>query len=210
MDVFSALCWGCCVFRILGEIFFQDGPQAGSRLPDITLGRFSQWHDVSDPGRRRLKGLRLLSTVNKSSRPLREPWFRALLWFSGRVSFFFFFLFFLFYSPHRARGRIKDWWELSESVYCSRDPRMCYEWEDCVAVLPHRGCRGCRSAGECLTIKVGLFILFFFFHPPPFSLHSVRGELRAAYSYAKCDEILLVTVRGAFTFPWTHASRAQL
>lgn len=43
-----------------------------------------------------------------------------------------------FYSlrPHGARGRIKDWWELSESVYCSRDPRLCYEWVDCVAVLP--------------------------------------------------------------------------
>lgn len=87
---------------------------------------------------------------------------------------------------------------------------MCYEWEGCVAVLPHRGCRGCRSAGECLTIKVGLFILFFS-SPRLLSLCTVYGgELRAAYSYVKCDEILLVTVRGAFTFPWTHASRAQL
>lgn len=68
------------------------------------------------------------------------------------------------------------------------------------------------TAPECLTIKVGLFILCFFFFllPPLFSLHSVQGELRAAYSYVKCDEILLVTVRGAFTFPWTHALPAQL
>lgn len=34
--------------------------------------------------------------------------------------------------PCGARGGIKDWWGLSESVYCSRAPCMCYEWEDCV------------------------------------------------------------------------------
>lgn len=39
--------------------------------------------------------------------------------------------------------------------------------------------------------------MFFFFPflPPPFSLHSVQGELRAAYSSVKCCEILLVTVK---------------
>lgn len=83
-----------------------------------------------------------LSTVNKSSRPLLEPW---MCWIPAS---FCFFLQGCFYSlrPHGALGRIKDWWELSESVYCSRDPRMCYEWEDCVAALPPRS-----SWGWCST-----------------------------------------------------------
>lgn len=67
-----------------------------------------------------------------------------------------------FYSPHRARGRIKDWWELSESVYCSRDPCMCYEWEDCVAVLPHRSSWG-RHSTEVFDNQGWIVYPFFFF-----------------------------------------------
>lgn len=63
-----------------------------------------------------------------------------------------------FHWPCRARGGIKDWWELSESVYCSRDPCMCYEWEDCVAVLPHRSSQAWHSVWQSR-----LDCLFFFF-----------------------------------------------
>lgn len=56
-----------------------------------------------------------------------------------------------------------------------------------------------EAALRCLTLKVGLFILFFFPQPStPSHLHSL---CTAAYSHTERDEILLVAARGAFSFP---------
>lgn len=140
-----------------------------------------------------------LSTVNKSSRPLLEPWMcwiPASFWFCSEV----------FYSlrPHGAGGRIKDWWELSESVYCSRDPRMCYEWEDCVAVFPHRSSWGWHSTEVFDNQGWIVFFSSLFFSLSADSLWIARelwvGHSRV-YSDVKCDEMLVVSGREAFIFP---------
>lgn len=67
------------------------------------------------------------------------------------------------------------------------------------------------TAKECLTIKVRLFFppsLFLFLAQSIASLW-IAGALKVAnstvYSGVKCDEILVLSGREAFTFPPTHA-----
>lgn len=116
-----------------------------------------------------------------------------------------------FYSlrPHGAWGRIKDWWELSESVYCSRDPRLCYEWVDCVAVLPQfmrlaQQRSVWQSRLDCFFPSLSLSFL-----AQSIASLWIAGALKVAnstvYSGVKCDEILVLSGRKAFTFPPTHA-----
>lgn len=120
----------------------------------------------------------------------------ASLWFSGR--FFFFFT-----HPTEPKEGLKiD--ESSQNQFIAPEILcMCYEWEDCVAVLPHRGSRGCHSTEVFDNqgwIVYSCFVFLFFVFCARHTAFSTARESAAAYSDVKCDEILVVTVREVFTF----------
>lgn len=116
--------------------------------------------------------------------------------------FFFCFLFIYFFNslqPHKARGKIKDWWEFSESVYCSRDLCLCYEWKDCVAVLPHRRSWGWFRAK--VFDNQGWIFFFTLFVLSRWHKKWLQVAISTTYLCVKCDETVVLSKRGGYVFP---------